>query len=261
MYSYNVNKINRNNGGSAAKSITYVCRTKMQKYLTDVVYDYMKELDLLHYEMILPEKSPVKLYNFQTFCDEVEKAERRTDSRLFRSVRIALPNEEIFTLEDQIENVRSYVKNIFVSKGMGAVFAIHNGKCPEEPSKNNIHSHILLTTRGIDEKGFFRLKNPEWDKKSELLMWRKTWENTLNKAYKDKGLDKRISCESYEVQGLLKEKIAPTWHRGYAVHEMENRGIRTKIGDYNRDIIMKREEKELIRQKEREQSRDRGRGY
>jgi hypothetical protein len=260
MYSFNMKNIKRSEGGSAAKSVAYICRTEMRKCLADAFFDYTKELDLLFYEMILPKKSPARLYDLQIFCDEIEKAERRTDSRLLRSVTIALPNEEIFSLEDHAENVRAYVNEVFVSKGMGAVFAIHDGKCPDEPSKNNIHSHILLTTRAINENGFEPKKDPEWDKKSELLMWRKTWENTLNKAYKEKGLEKRVSCESYEVQGLLKEKIAPTRHRGYAVHEIENRGIRTKIGDYNRDILKKREEKELKRQKERERNRDCSRG-
>jgi len=257
MYSFNLKIIKRNNGGSIAKSVAYICRTKMQKYLTNMVYDYTKQQDILYYEMILPENSPEKLYDLQTFCDEAERMEGRADSRLLRSIRIALPNDNVFILEDHIKIVKAFVKEAFVDKGMGAVFAIHDGKNSDKPLINNIHSHVLITTRGIDVNDFVRLKDEGWNKKHELLRWRKMWENALNNAYEDKGLKKRVSCDSYEVQGLLREKIEPTRHMGYAVHEMEKRGIRTKIGDINRDIIKRRAEKERSRQKEQERNRGR----
>jgi hypothetical protein len=120
-----------------------------------VEFDRTKYKDLLHCGSIFPQGTPDRFSDLQTFCDEVLAKENRVNSRYFCSVRIALHNEEVFTLVDQIEIVRDFANEAFAKDGAGVVYAIHAGK----PPTNNIHAHLLVTTRGLDKNSFVRKKD------------------------------------------------------------------------------------------------------
>ena len=64
-------------------------------------------------------------------------------------------------------------------------------------------------------------------------VWRNAWETIQNEYLERNGRPERVSLKSYERQGI--EKI-PMVHMGPAVAHMEEKGIRTSIGDLNRDI-------------------------
>ena len=62
--------------------------------------------------------------------------------------------------------MRDYVERNFVSKGMCAEFAIHDSE-NKETGQRNLHCHIMLTIRGIDEYG-------QWMQKSKKnICWMK----------------------------------------------------------------------------------------
>ena len=170
-------------------------------------------------------------------------------------MRLALPKE--FTLEQNINLLKEYVHENFVSRGMVADFAIHDKK------DDNPHAHVLLTMRPIKPDGKFgaksrmeyildddgeRIKLPsgryktkkitttDWDDRANAEIWRKNWADTLNKYLDYHKLEQRVDHRSYERQGL--EEL-PTIHLGAVAHALEQKGIKTERGNINRAVKKK----------------------
>lgn len=223
IYSLEVKIISRGKGQSAVASAAYRSGEKLYDERTRQTKFYRREVQ--PETMILaPEHAPLWVYDRQRLWNEVENAEKRKDSQLAREIRIALPIE--LSAKQQEELVKSYCQDQFVNQGMIADIAIHRD------DKNNPHAHIMLTTREITEEGF-TTKNREWNKKEQLEIWREEWANYANRELEKAGVNEKIDHRSYEKQGL---EILPTKHLGHVAHEMEKKGIRTEIGDYNRQV-------------------------
>ena len=137
---------------------------------------------------------------------------------------------------------------------MIADFAIH------DKGDGNPHAHILLTMRAMDEKGrwlpkakkvydldengekirlpsgsYKNHKEPttDWDRKENAELWRSEWANVVNRYYEKHDLPIRLDLRSFARQG--RDEL-PTIHIGPAVAHMEEKGIPTQLGDYNRQI-------------------------
>lgn len=214
-------------------------------------YSY-KSGEVLAKGILLPPNAPPEYTDRQTLWNAVEKAENQWNSQLARGIIIALPNE--ISKEELEPLVRDYCREQFVSRGMIADFAIH------DKGDGNPHAHILLTMRAMDENGKWlpkahkvydldengeRIRLPsgewkshkenivDWNDKSNAELWRSKWAEAVNRVYEKHDLPIRVDLRSFERQG--KEEL-PTVHLGPAVAHMEQKGIRTEIGDYNRGI-------------------------
>ena len=77
-----------------------------------------------------------------------------------------IPRE--LSAEDRRALVRDYAQRSFVDRGMVADIAFHGGQ------GENPHAHIMLTTRTLTPEGFGN-KNRKWNKKEQLVTWRKDW--------------------------------------------------------------------------------------
>ena len=169
-------------------------------------------------------------------------------------MKIALPVE--LSMEDNIALVREYCQKEFVSKGMIADLAIHD----PDPPNHNPHFHVLLTMRPLDENGNWapkahkeyvldkdgnRIRGPngkykvrkiptvDWNARGNAEMWRHDWEDLQNQYLERAGRTERVCMKSYERQGI---DIVPTVHMGPAAMALERKGIRTDVGDLNREI-------------------------
>lgn len=257
LYLFSEKYVSRGQGRCAQSASAYRSGDKLHH--NGRTYDYTKRRDIIHAEIMLPEYAPLKFYDRQTLCDEVEKAEdnstRRKTARTFREIILALQRE--FTFETSLSLVSDLVSNCFVQHGMCADFAIHRGDSKDEDRiegnhlkvlPHNPHAHVLLTTRYVGPGGFSEIKAREWDDwgKTDLLMqWREYWETTQNIMFERKGLDARVSHKSYKARGIDR---LPTKHCGPAVMAMERRGIKTYIGEINRDIEEKNRNLEIQRE-------------
>ena len=77
----------------------------------------------------------------------------------------------------------------------------------------------------VSESGF--------DSVEKLREIRKEWEISVNSHLEKAGVDKRVTCESYKNQGI--DRI-PTIHMGPYLCSLENKGIKTHVGNINRMI-------------------------
>jgi hypothetical protein len=75
-----------------------------------------------------------------------------------------------------------------------------------------------------------------------LLEWRKAWANANNAMLERKGLDIRIDHRTYKEQGIDR---LPFIHMGHAATALERKGIETERGNYNREIQLRNDVKDL----------------
>ena len=180
----------------------------------------------------MPYNAPPKFKNRSILWNSVEKSETRKNSQTARHIDAALPVE--ISRSEQIDLVRHFCQQCFVSKGMCVDFAIH------DKGDGNPHVHILLTTRKVDENGFTK-KERAWNDKSLLLEWRKLWADWCNhKLYFVS--NERIDHRSYAAQGIDK---LPQKHLGAAACAIEKKGYRTDKGSYNRRVILENTSEEI----------------
>ena len=249
-YHLEVGIISRRKNRSVVKSVNYISGRKLHDGYNNKTY-YNRRKDLLLFEIFLPDKAPLKFYDLQFLCDEIDKAESRYDARTAREFKGSLPNE--LSLHEQKRIVSEYVQSNFISQGLCAITAIHEGRNEIDPKRNNPHVHIIVPTRTIDQNGFSKKKDRKWDKKEYLDIWRAEWANVQNRAYERNGLDIHVSHESLEIQGIYNRE--PTIHLSRIDYQKEQRGEKTAAG--NKKRLIKSRNEDRIRQKQLVQSPNR----
>jgi len=260
--------ISRNQGRSSVAAAAYRAGERLHNNYDGQTHDFTRKKGIIHKEIMLPENAPVQFLDREALWNAIEAVEKRKDARTAREIELALPLE--LSLDEQVELVREYVTANFLSENMCADICIHDGKHEHRKDMRNIeaehdniitpdnpHAHILLTDRPIGKDGQFIKKNPEWNKKERLILWRKNWADAQNREFERRSLDIRVSHESNIARGIDRE---PTIHLGHKAAAMERQGIRTERGDENRAIMARNkaryERLRRIRQ-EREQNRSR----
>ena len=142
MFHCSIKIIGRSKGRSAIASAAYRSGERLYNEETGLIHDFTRKGGVVMSEIMLPENAPEEYKDRQKLWTEVQKIEKRSDAQLAREVEVAFPAE--MSRDEQIECVRTFIYENFVSEGMCADFAIHdvNGENP--------HAHIMLTVRGFD---------------------------------------------------------------------------------------------------------------
>ena len=222
----------------------YDQRTKNYRY---------KRHEVVAKGVMLPPNAPRSYADRQILWNAVEAAEKQWNSQLARGIVMALPRE--LPPEQYEELIREYCQTQFVSRGMIADYAIH------DKGDGNPHAHIMLTLRAMDEEGnwlpkarkiymldergerirlpsgqwkSYKVKTTDWDDHSNAEIWRSAWAEIVNRYLERNGCEERIDLRSHARQG---REEAPTVHLGPAVAHLEKKGVRTEIGNYNRQIV------------------------
>ena len=143
IYHCSIKIISRAGGRSAVASAAYRSGEKLYNDETGITHDFTRKGGVILCEIMLPPNAPERYKNREVLWNEVQQIEKRSDAQFAREIEVALPNE--MTREQQIECVRSFIKDNFVSEGMIADWALH------DKGDGNPHAHIMLTLRGIDE--------------------------------------------------------------------------------------------------------------
>lgn len=244
-YHFQVKTISRGKGRSVTNMVSYISGRNLYDCHEDKTY-YKHRQDVLYCRIFLPSCAPLKFFDLQYLCNAIDKSEVRYDARTAREFVGSLPNE--LTQRELEQIVHTFIRSNFVSHRLCAVAAIHEGRNIEDPSKNNPHVHIIVTTRMVDSNGFSKTKDREQNDRKYINIWRKQWADLQNQAYERNDLDIRVSHLSLEVQGIERE---PTIHLNLADYQREKRGEQTLAGNKKR-AIKKRNEDRLRVKRERE---------
>ena len=257
--------ISRNKGRSAVAASAYISATRQESTWDGTTHDYTRKRHVVYAEVMLPEHAPPEYADRNVLWNSVEWSETKRDAQLARTVELALPAE--LTHEQNIALIRKFVQKTFVDKGMCADVAFH------DKGDGNPHAHIMLTMRALQEDGSWAPKSRlvynldangnriparqmgrwkthkentvDWDDRGNAEIWRAAAADAINEALRDAGFTRGfVDHRSYARQG--RERISMV-HEGPEARAMEKRGIRTDVGEKNREI---REQNKQLEQME-----------
>ena len=127
----------------------------------------------------------------------VDLAEIRRDAKVARTVVIGLPFE--LPLAALIVLVTLYAEALRRRHGMAIAWAIH-APC-QRGDQRNIHVHLVLSTRVVDDTGVSTRKCRELDVvktgSTHVKAWRKIWEDLVNAALAAHGRNERLDMRSF----------------------------------------------------------------
>ena len=246
--------VQRSQRQSAVAAAAYQSSEKLFCEYDQQVKFYPEKRGIVHNEILLPANAPPEYVDRNTLWNAAEAVEKQWNSQLARRWVLTIPRE--IPSDQYAVLVREFCQQQFVSKGMIVDFASH---APHPPG-HNLHAHVLLTMRAMDEHGKWLPKSRkvydldengermklssgrwkshkedtvDWNDQKYCEIWRHEWGVIQNRYLEANDRPERVDLRSYARQGL---DIVPTVHEGAAVWQMEKRGIQTNIGNLNREI-------------------------
>ena len=150
IYHLEAKVVSRGAGRSAVAASAYLSCSRLYNDYDGIQHDYTKKQGLVWQQVFLPEYAPQEWQDREQLWNAVEEVETAKDSRLAREFVVALPIE--LNREEQVELLQEFIREQFVSDGMCADAAIH------DTDGHNLHAHILLTVRPLDEQGRWQYK-------------------------------------------------------------------------------------------------------
>ena len=201
--------------------------------------------------ILTPKNAPEWASDREKLWNEVERKDRRANSRYAKEFNVALPVE--LSEDEQKELLTKYVQENFVDEGMVADVAIHRDH-PDNP-----HAHVMLTNRPFNPDGTWGIKSKkqyilddngnktytgtskypksrkilmvDWDKKEKINQWRHNWAVSVNQVLEQKNIPDRISEKSFENQGIDE---VPTQHEGINSKRHERKEFNQQVKDYRK---------------------------
>lgn len=241
IYHASTTTVSRGAGHSSCAKSAYIGGDEITNEITGEIHSYENRHGVEHNEIILPSGIDEKITP-QELWNKAEKAEVRKDARVGREWNIALPHE--LTPDQRKELAKDIAQDIADRYQVGTQIAIH------APSKTgderNHHVHILTTTRKIDKSLNLTDKSDiELSNKKCMAVGIKTTDeqikdvremigSKINQHLEKAQVIEQVSHLSYKDQGI--DKI-PTKHLGKSATQLERKGIKTEIGEYNRSAI------------------------
>lgn len=152
----------------------------------------------------------------------------RINGSAYKEFEIALPNE--LSHEDNQKLVEKFIENHIGNNKVWA-YAIHTKPATFASDQEQIHAHIMFSERIVENgmekakrpSSFFKrynAKNPSKGgyqkdrsladykvRSKNVISIRESWENQINEAYKEKGIDERVSCKTISAQRQAAEEI------------------------------------------------------
>jgi len=148
--------------------------------------------------MLAPDGVPSWVRDRKEFWNQTEEVDSRKNSCFGKAYTIVLQNE--LTLEQNKAIVKIFCMKNFVAHGHVCDIAIHE---PPEDSKrkDNIHTHLMISSRQVDKVGR-GLKFRPLDNKKFLMDLRAAWAEDVNTALMKAGRPERVSHKSLAEQKI-----------------------------------------------------------
>lgn len=252
IYHCSMKPIARSGGRSAVAAVAYRTATRMQNERDGLVHDFRNKRGVEHTEIILPDGVDAAWAKDRSVLwNAVERSESRKDARVAREFEIALPHE--LTKQQRIELTRDFARELANCYRAAVDFAIH--RPVGETDIRNIHAHVLMTTRSVNEHGLgektllerenrWLLNNNQLTSHMQLRNLRQAWEHHANRHLARAGLDIRVDHRSHGERGL---EIESTEHVGVQASQMQKRALGSMRARLDENAA--RRNADLIRQK------------
>ena len=250
IFHMSFSNISAGKGRSAIASAAYRSGKKLFDQKEGRSYFYARSV-MPESFILTPKNAPEWASDREQLWNEVERKDRRANSRYAKEFNVALPVE--LSEDEQKELLTKYVQENFVDEGMVADVAIHRDH-PDNP-----HAHVMLTNRPFNPDGTWGLKSKrenildengnktytgnsrfprsrkvwlvDWDKKEKINEWRHNWAVSVNQVLEQKNIPDRISEKSFIEQGI---DDTPTQHEGINSKRYERKEFNQQVKNYRK---------------------------
>jgi hypothetical protein len=223
-YHLHLSKIGRSEDKSAIAAAAYRSCSKLYDPEQNKTYNFLpKRKQLVSSGIVLPGRTELARSNQelrQELWIKAHEADRRKNSVLAREIIVALPKE---LEQEEVKELTEKFAGLLADRYRVAVdFAIHS-----PPKSQNIHAHLMFTTREIDLVGQelvlgqkTRILDCKTTGGQEIEKIRENWENLCNQYLLNLNLS--ISRKSQKQRG---KKANP--HLKRESYHMAKRGLFT----------------------------------
>ena len=250
IFHMSFSNISAGKGRSAIASAAYRSGKKLFDQKEGRSYFYARSV-MPESFILTPKNAPEWASDRERLWNEVERKDRRANSRYAKEFNVALPVE--LSEDEQKELLTKYVQENFVDEGMVADVAIHRDH-PDNP-----HAHVMLTNRPFNPDGTWGLKSKrenildengnktytgnsrfprsrkvwlvDWDKKEKITEWRHNWAVSVNQVLEQKNIPDRISERSFIEEGI---DDTPMQHEGINSKRHERKEFNQQVKDYRK---------------------------
>ena len=250
IFHMSFSNISAGKGRSAIASAAYRSGKKLFDQKEGRSYFYARSV-MPESFILTPKNAPEWASDREQLWNEVERKDRRANSRYAKEFNVALPVE--LSEDEQKELLTKYVQENFVDEGMVADVAIHRDH-PDNP-----HAHVMLTNRPFNPDGTWGIKSKkqyildengnkmytgtskypksrkilmvDWDKKEKVIEWRHNWAVSVNQVLEQKNIPDRISEKSFENQGIDE---VPTQHEGINSKRSKRKEFNQQVKKYRK---------------------------
>ena len=250
IFHMSFSNISAGKGRSAIASAAYRSGKKLFDQKEGRSYFYARSV-MPESFILTPKNAPAWASDREQLWNEVERKDRRANSRYAKEFNVALPVE--LSEDEQKELLTKYVQENFVDEGMVADVAIHRDH-PDNP-----HAHVMLTNRPFNPDGTWGLKSKrenildengnktytgnsrfprsrkvwlvDWDKKEKITEWRHNWAASVNQVLEQKNIPDRISEKSFIEQGI---DDTPMQHEGINSKRHERKEFNQQVKNYRK---------------------------
>ena len=250
IFHMSFSNISAGKGRSAIASAAYRSGKKLFDQKEGRSYFYARSV-MPESFILTPKSAPEWASDREQLWNEVERKDRRANSRYAKEFNVALPVE--LSEDEQKELLTKYVQGNFVDEGMVADVAIHRDH-PDNP-----HAHVMLTNRPFNPDGTWGLKSKrenildengnktytgnsrfprsrkvwlvDWDKKEKINQWRHNWAVSVNQVLEQKNIPDRISEKSFIEQGI---DDTPMQHEGINSKRYERKEFNQQVKNYRK---------------------------
>ena len=250
IFHISFSNISAGKGRSAIASAAYRSGKKLFDQKEGRSYFYARSV-MPESFILTPKNAPEWASDRERLWNEVERKDRRANSRYAKEFNVALPVE--LSEDEQKELLTKYVQENFVDEGMVADVAIHRDH-PDNP-----HAHVMLTNRPFNPDGTWGLKSKrenildengnktytgnsrfprsrkvwlvDWDKKEKINQWRHNWAVSVNQVLEQKNIPDRISEKSFIEQRI---DDTPMQHEGINSKRYERKEFNQQVKNYRK---------------------------
>ncbi len=229
IFHLSIRPISRAKGHSAVAQVAYDTRGKLTNERTGEKHDWSKhKADVIEWQIVGPAMQPGEL------AARAERAEKRWDARVGRAMDVALPHE--LNTKAQWELLRGFGLQLRDTYGAGLCVSLHHPNAKGD--HRNVHGHIFMTARAVDEDGnFSKAKIRALDDRklgpAEVERIREMWETRCNRALRKAGVSEGVNRASLKAQ--LIDRPA-TKHLGPKASAMSRNGCRLRKAEINQLI-------------------------
>lgn len=228
IYHLRVKYLKRADGRSSVAAAAYRSGTRIEDQRGGKTHDYTRKQNVEAAGLLLPTNTPVAFEDRGVLWNAIETGIKHPRAQPAMECEVALPRE--LSKEKCEELVRTFARDMWVSRGVPVDFAIHRtvaGDGGEHP-----HCHFLISTRRINADGTLgptardMQDNPQLvakvyalekeGKLDEALMlekdlnlgqWRAAWADYSNRFLADAESEARIDHRTLKAQRIDREPM------------------------------------------------------